>query len=59
LSAAVAQILSRQGIVVRQALVVDPDALQDAKKTLVVGGQLNGKAVGKPGELAVAKSRRF
>jgi len=59
LVATVAQILSRPRIVVRQAFAVDPDALQDAKKTSVAEGQLNEKIIGKPGELTVAEGRRF
>jgi hypothetical protein len=43
--AGVAGILSRHGMVVRQALADDPDMVPDAKMTLVVEGQLSGKSV--------------
>lgn len=43
--AGVAEILSRHGMVVRQALADDPDMVQDAKMTMVVEGRLTGKAI--------------
>jgi len=43
--AAVSEILSRHGTVVRQALADDPDMVEGAKMTLVVEGQLAGKAI--------------
>ena len=43
--AGVAEILSRHGMVVRQAIAEDPDMVQDAKMTLVVEGQLTGQAM--------------
>jgi uncharacterized protein len=43
--AGVAEILSRHGMVVRQALADDPDMVPDAKMTLVVAGQLTGQAL--------------
>jgi len=43
--ASVAEILSRHGMVVRQALADDPDMVADAKMTLVVEGQLTGRAI--------------
>lgn len=43
--AAVAEILSRHGTVVRQAVAEDPEMVPDAKMTLVVEGQLSGRAV--------------
>lgn len=43
--AGVAEILSRHGMVVRQAVAEDPDMVQDAKMTLVVAGQLTGQAM--------------
>ncbi|HYC26403.1 MAG TPA: hypothetical protein VEB67_00080 [Nitrososphaerales archaeon] len=43
--AGVAEILSRNGMVVRQAVAEDPDMVQDAKMTLVVEGQLSGQAM--------------
>ena len=41
----VAEILSRHGMVVRQAVAEDPEMVQDAKMTLVVAGQLTGQAM--------------
>ncbi|MDG6909891.1 MAG: hypothetical protein JRM99_03690 [Nitrososphaerota archaeon] len=43
--AGVAEILSRHGMVVRQAVAEDPEMVPDAKMTLVVGGQLTGQAM--------------
>jgi uncharacterized protein len=43
--AEVAAILSRQGMVVRQAVAEDPEMVPDAKLTLVVEGQLTGQAI--------------
>ena len=43
--ASVAEILSRHGTVVRQAVAEDPEMVQDAKMTLVVEGQLPGRAI--------------
>ncbi len=43
--AAVAEILSRHGTVVRQAVAEDPEMVQDAKMTLVIEGQLNGQVI--------------
>jgi hypothetical protein len=43
--AAVAEILSRHGTVVRQALADDPEMVPDAKLTLVVEGQLTGETI--------------
>jgi predicted regulator of amino acid metabolism with ACT domain len=43
--AAVAEILSRHGMVVRQAVAEDPEMVSDAKMTLVVEGQLTGQAM--------------
>ena len=54
--AAVAEILSRHGMVVRQALADDPDMVQDAKMTLVVEGQLSGVAMEELNSLKLVKS---
>ena len=43
--AGVAEILSRHGMVVRQAVAEDPEMVPDAKMTLVVEGQLTGRAM--------------
>ena len=43
--AEVAEILSRHGMVVRQAVAEDPEMVHDAKMTLVVEGQLTGHVV--------------
>lgn len=43
--ASVAGILSEEGLVVRQALADDPEMVPSAKMTLVVEGQLSGKAL--------------
>ena len=43
--AGVAEILSRHGMVVRQAVAEDPEMVPDAKMTLVVEGQLTGQAM--------------
>lgn len=43
--AAVAGILSKHGMVVRQAIAEDPDMVLDAKMTLVVEGQVSGTAL--------------
>jgi uncharacterized protein len=43
--AGVAEILSRHGMVVRQAVAEDPEMVAEAKMTLVVEGQLTGQAM--------------
>lgn len=43
--AGVAEILSRHGMVVRQAVAEEPEMVPDAKMTLVVEGQLTGQAM--------------
>ena len=43
--AGVAEILTRHGLVVRQAVAEDPEMVPDAKMTLVVAGQLTGQAM--------------
>jgi predicted regulator of amino acid metabolism with ACT domain len=54
--AEVAEILSRHGMVVRQAVAEDPDMVPDAKMTLVVEGQLTGQAMEELNGLKVVKS---
>ncbi len=54
--ASVAAILSRHGMVVRQALADDPDMVPDAKMTLVLEGQLTGKAMEELNTLKTVKS---
>jgi uncharacterized protein len=57
--AAVAEILSRHGTVVRQALADDPDMVEGAKMTLVVEGQLEGKAIEEITDLKQVRSLRI
>jgi predicted regulator of amino acid metabolism with ACT domain len=54
--ASVAEILSRHGMVVRQAVAEDPEMVPDAKMTLVVEGQLTGNAIGELQSLKVVRS---
>ncbi|MDV3293721.1 MAG: hypothetical protein LYZ70_05570 [Nitrososphaerales archaeon] len=54
--AGVAACLSKNGMVVRQALADDPDMVPDARMTLVVEGQLTGKAMEELNELKTVKS---
>ena len=54
--ASVAEVLSRHGTVVRQALADDPDMVPDAKMTLVVEGQLTGRAIEELHSLPALKS---
>lgn len=54
--AGVAEILSRHGMVVRQALADDPEMVPDAKMTLVVAGQLTGQAMEELNGLGSIKS---
>ncbi len=54
--AAVAEILSRHGTVVRQAVAEDPEMVPDAKMTLVVAGQLSGQAIQELNSLKVVRS---
>ncbi|MDV3244053.1 MAG: hypothetical protein LYZ66_02610 [Nitrososphaerales archaeon] len=53
---AVAAILSRHGMVIRQALADDPDMVPDAKMTLVLEGQLTGQAMEELNRLKNVKS---
>jgi hypothetical protein len=53
---AVAEILSRHGMVVRQALADDPDMVPEAKMTLVMEGQLPGRAMEELNRLKNVKS---
>jgi hypothetical protein len=57
--AAVAEILSRRGTVVRQALADDPEMVPDAKLTLVVEGQLTAEAVAELKALRIVKSLKI
>ena len=57
--AAVAEILSRRGMIVRQALADDPDMVVDAKMTLVVEGQLSGEALDELNRLKVVRSLKI
>lgn len=54
--AAVAGILSKHGMVVRQAIAEDPDMVLDAKMTLVVEGQLSGSALEEMNSLKAIRS---
>ena len=57
--AAVAEILSRHGMVVRQALADDPEMVSDAKMTLVVEGRLSGPAIEELNRLKMVKSLKI
>jgi uncharacterized protein len=54
--AGVAEILSRHGMVVRQAVAEDPEMVPDAKMTLVVEGQLTGQAMEELNSLRMVRS---
>jgi uncharacterized protein len=54
--AGVAEILSRHGMVVRQAVAEDPEMVPEAKMTLVVEGQLTGNAIDELQSLKVVRS---
>lgn len=54
--AGVAEILSRHGMVVRQAVAEDPEMVPDARMTLVVEGQLTGQAMEELNGLPVVRS---
>ena len=54
--AGVAEILSRHGMVVRQAVAEDPEMVPDAKMTMVVEGQLTGQAMAELHGLKVVRS---
>lgn len=54
--AGVAAILSKHGMVVRQALADDPDMVPDAKMTLVIEGQLSGAALEELNQLKMVRS---
>ncbi len=51
-----AGVLSRHGIVVRQALADDPDMIPSAKLTLVVEGQVPGTVLAELNSLAAVRS---
>ncbi len=57
--AAVAEILSRNGLVIRQALADDPDMVVDAKMTVVVEGRLSGETITELNELSVVRSLKI
>jgi predicted regulator of amino acid metabolism with ACT domain len=57
--AEVAEILARHGMVVRQALADDPDMVQDAKMTLVVEGELTGRALEELNGLKLVRSMKI
>jgi hypothetical protein len=57
--AAVAEILSRHGMVVRQALADDPDMVEEAKMTLVLEGQIGGRAIEELGGLKQVRSLKI
>jgi uncharacterized protein len=57
--AMVAEILSRHGMVVRQAVAEDPEMVPDAKMTLVVEGQLTGPAMEELNGLGVVRSLKI
>lgn len=57
--AGVAEILSRHGMVVRQAVAEDPEMVPDAKMTLVVAGQLTGQAMEELHGLRVVRSMKI
>ena len=54
--AKVAEILSRHGMVVRQAVAEDPEMVRDAKMTLVIEGHLTGQAIEELNGLRVVRS---
>lgn len=54
--AGVAEILSRHGMVVRQAVAEDPEMVPEAKMTLVIEGQLTGQAMEELHGLRVVRS---
>lgn len=54
--AGVAEILSRHGMVIRQAVAEDPEMVPEAKMTLVVEGQLTGRAMEELHGLKVVRS---
>ncbi len=54
--AGVAEILSRHGMVVRQAVAEDPEMVPDANMTLVVEGPLTGQAIEELNGLKVVRS---
>jgi predicted regulator of amino acid metabolism with ACT domain len=54
--AAVAGVLAKHDLVIRQALADDPDMVPEAKMTLVVEGNLSGKAMEELNDLKLVKS---
>jgi hypothetical protein len=57
--AAVAEILSRHGTVVRQALADDPEMVHDAKLTLVVEGKLTAETIAELKALKLVRSLKI
>jgi uncharacterized protein len=57
--AAVAEILARHGMVVRQALADDPEMVPEAKLTLVIAGPLTGQAMEELNGLKSIKSMKI
>jgi predicted regulator of amino acid metabolism with ACT domain len=57
--ASVAEILSRHGMAVRQAVADDPEMVPDAKMTLVIEGQVPGKALEELNALKNVKSLKI
>ena len=57
--AGVAEILSRHGMVVRQAVAEDPEMVPEAKMTLVLEGQLTGRAMEELNGLKVVRSMKI
>jgi hypothetical protein len=57
--AAVAEILSRHGTVVRQALADDPEMVPDAKLTLVVEGKLTAEAIAELNTVKLVRSLKI
>src|SRR5207237_9156684 len=54
--AAVAGVLAKHDLVIRQALADDPDMVPEAKMTLVVEGSLSGKAMEELNDLKLGRS---
>ena len=57
--AGVAGILSKHGMVVRQAVADDPDMVEEAKMTLVVEGHLGGDAIEEISGLKTVRSLKI
>jgi uncharacterized protein len=57
--AGVSEILSRHGMVVRQALADDPEMVPEAKMTLIIAGPLTGQAMEELNGLKSIKSMKI